>query len=123
VRDVAVVIDVQPFPDEAYVEGPDGANFDTRWITRTANHWIRSNTGLLLVHAHGGSGRPVFSSTDRRTNRAVMARLGVGILTAPYGALLLSDNDAAAVLAISSRILDGVVQVVPDGLGEMNLTA
>ncbi|MHB1550462.1 MAG: hypothetical protein ACYCX6_04615, partial [Vulcanimicrobiaceae bacterium] len=68
VRDVAVGIGVIPFADVAYVEGDAGANFDTRWAVAIANAEIRSNTGLLLVHSHGGRCRPAFSPVDRTTN-------------------------------------------------------
>lgn len=112
--DVLVGIGVIPFEQDAYVAGDAGANFDTRWAVDVANFEIRSNIGLLLVHAHGGRGQPAFSGVDRTTNVEVMLPLSIGIPSAPYGALVLSDNDAFAVVAVGHRLADARVVAVAD---------
>jgi hypothetical protein len=122
-RTVLVAIGVLPFPDEAYVEGPAGANFDTEWAVNVANQQIGGNVGLLLVHSHGGTGMPTFSGTDRSTNYSVMGALAVGVETAPYGAVVLSDTHARGVLATPKKLTDVKVIVVPDHLGELPVSA
>jgi hypothetical protein len=122
-RSVLVGVGVLPFPDEAYVAGPAGANFSTDWAVDVANEQIGTNVGLFLVHAHCGSGMPGFSSVDQRTNRSVMGALAFGIETAPYGALLLSDTHARCVLAVGRALVGVKVVVVPDRFGELQVTA
>jgi hypothetical protein len=118
-----VAVDAISFPDHAYVEGFAGANFDTSWVVERANEAITANAGLLLVHSHGGPGHPQFSLVDTRTNREVMAPLAVGAATVPYGAMVLSDVSAHAVIAVSGALHDVRVIVVADHLGAMELTA
>jgi hypothetical protein len=120
---ILVGIEAVPFPDLAYVDGPAGANFDTEWAVKIANQQIGSNIGLLLVHSHGGAGMPGFSSVDQQTNRTVMGALAVGVKTAPYGAMVLSDTDARCVISKSRSLTNVKVVVVPDRFGEMRVTA
>ena len=112
--DVLVGIGVVPFAQEAYVVGDAGANFDTRWTVDIANTEIRSNIGLLLVHSHGGKGHPGFSRVDTATNAEVMLPLSIGVSFAPYGALVLSDDDAFAVVAVDHRLVAARVVEVAD---------
>ena len=114
-RTIAVAFDMTPMPDEAYVDGPDGANFDARWLVSFADEQLDRNAGLLLAHSHGGYGRPHFGIVDWRTNREILAKLAVGVATAPYGAMLLSNDDQVAVFTIGSHLHEGTVVVVPDG--------
>lgn len=122
-QDVVVVVDCVAFADEAYVDGPAGANFDTRWLMGLANSRAASNAGLLLVHSHGGSGKPAFSATDRKTNNEVMATFAVGMATIPYGALLLSSDDCYAVVTIDGTLSSARVVIVPDADGRLDLSA
>ncbi len=122
-RTILVGIEAIPFPDCAYIDGPAGANFDTEWAVKIANEQIGANVGLLLVHSHGGKGMPDFSSVDQQTNRTVMGALAIGIRTAPYGAIVLSDTDARCVLSVARASMIVRVIVVPDRLGEMRVTA
>ena len=122
-RTILVGIAALPFPDHAYVDGPAGANFDTDWAVNVANEQIAANTGLVLVHAHGGTGLPMFSGVDQQTNRTVMGALAVGVNTAPYGAMVLSDTDARCVVSISRALTNVTVVVVPDRFGELRVTA
>jgi hypothetical protein len=112
--DVLVGIGVIPFAQEAYVAGDAGANFDTRWTVHIANAEIHSNIGLLLVHSHGGRGQPAFSCIDRTTNAEVMLPFSIGISSAPYGALVLGDDDASAVVAVDHRLVAARVVEVAD---------
>lgn len=112
--DVLVGIGVIPFAQEAYVAGDAGANFDTRWTVGIANAEIRSNIGLLLVHSHGGRGQPAFSRIDKTTNAEVMLPFSIGVSSAPYGALVLSNDDAFAVVAVDHRLVAARVVAVAD---------
>lgn len=122
-QDVVVVVDCVAFADEAYFDGPVGANFDTRWLMSMANSRAASNAGFLLVHSHGGSGKPAFSATDRKTNNEVMATFAVGMATIPYGALLLSSDDCYAVVTMDGRLSSARVVIVPDAGGRLDLSA
>ncbi|HTW85404.1 MAG TPA: hypothetical protein VMD91_15145 [Candidatus Sulfotelmatobacter sp.] len=122
-RTVVVAVGVLPFPDEAYVEGPAGANFSTEWAIEVANAGIPGNVGLMLTHSHGGVGMPMFSGVDARTNRSIMAALAVGAETSPFGAVVLSETDARCVLAVASGLTDTRVIVVPDRFGELRVSA
>jgi hypothetical protein len=122
VRDVLVAVGVIPFADEAYVEGDEGANFDTRWVVAVANREVLANAGLVLAHLHGGR-RPNFSSADRETNYTVIAPLSIGVPVAPYGAMVLGDAEATAVVAKGGRLVAARVIVVPDLLGGIDLSA
>lgn len=120
VRDVVVAFAVLPFADEAYVDGDAGANFDTRWSMSVANEEIRRNAGVLLAHLHGGTGRPAFSHVDQETNIHVMAPLSYGVEVAPYGAIVLSNDDEMAVVAVKGRLRSARVVVVADRIGHMD---
>jgi hypothetical protein len=122
-HEVVVAVGIIPFAEEAYVEGDAGANFETRWVVTIANREVTANTGLLLAHSHGGRERPRFSGVDRETNITVMAPLSIGVPVVPYGALVLSETDAAAVVAQAGRLVDARVVVVPDIPGRMDLSA
>jgi hypothetical protein len=122
-RTVVVAVGVLPLPDEAYVEGPAGANFSTEWAIDVANAGISGNVGLMLVHSHGGVGMPMFSGVDARTNRSIMAMLAVGVETAPFGAVVLSDTDARCVLAVKGELTETKVIVMPDRFGELRVTS
>ena len=115
-RDVVVATSFLAFPDEAYVDGPAGANFDTRWLVHTTNAGVPQNAGVLLIHSHGGRGKPGFSSTDQRTNRDIMAPLAIGVATIPYGALVLSDDTGMAVVTVDGRLVEADLIAVPDRL-------
>ncbi len=120
---ILVGIKAIPFPDSAYVDGAAGANFETEWAVKVANEQIGSNVGLLLVHSHGGAGMPAFSGIDQQANRAVMGALAIGVKTAPYGAIVLSDTDARCVLSVPRSLTNVNVVVVPDRFGELCVTA
>lgn len=120
---VIVAIGVIPFAQNAYVEGDAGATFDTAYAVEIANAEIGANTGLLLAHQHGGRGKPSFSGIDRQTNRQVMLQLAIGVQYAPYGAIVLNDDSAAAVVARDGCLVDADVVVVPDAVGAMDLSA
>ncbi len=122
-RMVAIGIRVMPFPEDAYVGGPAGANFSTEWAFDVANAGIPDNLGLMLVHAHGGEGMPMFSNVDMRTNRSIMATLAIGAESAPFGAVVLSDTDAHCVLAVPDGLTSMRVIVVPDRFGELKVSA
>lgn len=122
-RTVVVAVGVVPFPNEAYVDGPAGANFSTEWAVDIANAGIPDNVGLMLVHSHGGIGLPMFSGVDARTNRSIMAMLAVGVETAPFGAVVLSDTDARCVLAVNGGLTETRVIDVPDRFGELRASA
>lgn len=111
---VVIGIGTIPFPDFAYVAGPAGANFDSDWLVGIANREIGTNVGLVLVHSHGGAGTPGFSLVDRRTNARVMAPLAIGVEEAPYGAVVLSDDNARAVVTVASSLTSADVISVPD---------
>ncbi len=121
--DTIVAVAATPFPAHAYVEGFAGANFDTAWVVDAANAMILKNVGVFLVHAHGGTGAPRFSSVDEQTNRKVMAALAHGITTAPYGAMVLSLTSATAVLARAGALEVMRIVEVPDRLGRVEMTA
>jgi len=112
-RQVLVAVGVIPMPETAYVSGPDGANFDTRAVVELANRHLASNTGILLVHSHGGVGRPDFGDIDRRTNTEIMAKLAIGIDTAPYGAMVLSRDSATIVAVRDGALVEADLVVVP----------
>jgi hypothetical protein len=102
-------------PDEAYVRASDAAAaFSTRWLIDRGNLELRTNAGMLLAHAHGGHGDPRFSSIDARTNREVIARLSIGVDIAPYGAIVLSNDGASAVVATGGYLESARVIIVPD---------
>lgn len=122
-RTVVVAVGVLPFPEEAYVDGPAGANFSTEWAFDIANASIPDNVGLMLAHSHGGDGMPMFSGIDARTNRSIMAALAVGVETAPFGAIVLSNTDARCVVAVSGGLSEMKVAVVPDRFGELRVSA
>ena len=119
VRDVVVAFGVLPFVDEAYVDGDAGANFDTRWSIDVANKQIRRNAGLLLAHSHGGAGRPAFSRVDQETNVHVMVPLSYGVDVAPYGAIVLSNNDETAVVTVKGRLRRARIVIVADRVGAL----
>jgi hypothetical protein len=110
VRDAIVAVDAEPFPPDAYVEGPDGANFDVRWFVQRANDLVARNAGVMLAHMHVHRGLPCFSGIDRRTNISVISPLA-SCATVPTGALVLSLDHCAAFIAGEER--DVVVRVLP----------
>ena len=120
---IVVAIGVIPFAPNAYVEGDAGANFDTAYAVEIANAAIRENAGLLLTHQHGGRGTPSFSGVDRQTNRQVMLQLAIGVPYVPYGAIVLSDDAATAVVARDRHLVDADVVVVSDAIGAIDLRA
>ncbi len=98
-RGVVVGVRVHPFPDEAYVEGPDGANFGVPWLMDFLDKAAEQNAGALLCHAHGHYGKPGFSETDRRTNSLVMAKQRLFNESLPYGAMVVSLDESLAVVS------------------------
>jgi hypothetical protein len=52
-----------------------------------------------------------------------MAMLAVGVETAPFGAVVLSDTDARCVLATNDGLVDTKVIMVPDRFGELRASA
>ena len=122
-QDVVVVVDCIAFADEAYVDGLAGTNFDTRWLMSIANSRAASNSGLLLVHCHDGTGKPAFSAIDRKTNNEGMATLAVGMTTIPYGALVLSSDDYYAIVTMDGGLTPARVMIVPDAGGRLDLSA
>lgn len=112
---VVVGVGASPIPEHAYIDASDaGAAFDTRWLVAAANRELRSNVGLFVVHSHLGCGVPKFSGVDSRTNRQVIGRLSIGIDTAPYGAIVLSDDSEAAIVARAGRVHSAQVVVIAD---------
>src|ERR1700688_750062 len=86
-------------PDNAYVAGPDAANFDVRWLMQMAQGADRRNCGLLLTHLHEHKGRPWFSPADLWTVREVLYSLYRASPRFPQGALLFSSDAAVALIA------------------------
>ena len=112
--DVIVVVKVEPFPDSAYVDGPDGANFDVAWLVEAAARIGRCNAGLALAHMHGNKGRPRFSSVDQRTNRSIIRKLALMDQHLPYGAILLSKDAISAQLESSNGSVPLETIVAPE---------
>lgn len=114
-RNIAVAVGVLAFPDSAYRGAHDAAAaFDTQWVIKMANSELAVNVGIVLVHSHGGAAEPRFSAIDSRTNRELMARLSIGIDTAPYGAMVLSNTSQYAVLAVAGVLRVANVEIVYD---------
>lgn len=114
-RNIAVAIGVLPFPNDAYRDTLDAAAaFGTQWLVKMANNELAFNAGIVLVHSHGGAGEPRFSVIDGRTNRDVIARLSIGVETAPYGAMVLSGTSQYAVLAVDGVLRVANVEIVYD---------
>jgi hypothetical protein len=114
-RNIAVAVGAVPFPESAYRGAHDAvAAFDTQWLVRVANSELAFNAGIVLVHSHGGAGEPHFSAIDARTNRELMARLSIGVDTAPYGAMVLSNTSQHAVLAADGALRAVNVEIVYD---------
>ena len=111
-RSVIVGVRVDAFPDDAYVDGPDGANFSVSCLMEALDRLAEINAGVLLCHMHGHAGKPRFSATDVRTNEEVMAKQRVFGPLFPYGALVVSDDDATAVVASSDDLLEFAVAPV-----------
>jgi len=99
---VIVGVRVQRFPDEAYVDGPDGANFAVPWLMNALDEAANSNAGALLCHQHSHRGKPDFSGTDQRTNDRVMAKQRLVNDGVPFGAMVVSLDDFRALVAAAS---------------------
>jgi len=109
---VIVGVRLEAFPDDAYVDGPDGANFSVSWLMEALDRLTEVNAGVLLCHMHGHAGKPRFSATDIRTNEEVMAKQRIFSPLFPYGALVVSNDDATAVVASSDGLIEFVVAPV-----------
>lgn len=121
--DIIVVSDIIAFADSAYVEGPAGANFDTRWLLNVVNNLAPLNAGILLVHNHGGRGKPSFSRTDQETNREVIGAIAWGMPTIPYGAMVMSSDNRTAIIAHTLGFKDASVSIGSDRLGRLDCSA
>ncbi|HET9342937.1 MAG TPA: hypothetical protein VFO25_08490 [Candidatus Eremiobacteraceae bacterium] len=106
-----VGVRISPFPDVAYVDGPDGANFSVVWLMESLDRAAALNAGALLCHLHDHSGKPRFSATDVRTNESVMAKQRIFNPSLPYGAMVVSDDDCTAAVAVAEGLVE--VRVVP----------
>jgi hypothetical protein len=111
-RQVVVGVQVQPFPDEAYVDGPDGANFAVPWLMNALDRVSAVNAGALLCHMHGHQGKPAFSGTDRLTNELVMAKQRLVNANLPYGAMVISRDDFLAVVIGPSGLREADVKTM-----------
>jgi hypothetical protein len=107
---VVVAAEYFPCPDDAYVDGPQAANFDTRWFMRASQDAAAAHAGVFLTHLHDHRGRPWFSRPDMETNRNLVQPISRIDGTLPCGALLLS-NDSAAALVASGDNLTGIGRV------------
>jgi len=99
---VIVVVGYEPAPDVAYVKGRAAANFDVRWLMTSAEKATEMKCGVLWAHLHEHSGSPRFSPTDMQTSRSICPALWLACPRFPQGALVLSDNQASA-LIVSDR--------------------
>lgn len=96
---VVVVVGFDMVPDAAYVSGPDVANFDVRWLMNASERAAQRNCGILLTHLHEHKGVPWFSPADLRTARAVLYPMYRICPQFPQGALVMSFDSAAAIIA------------------------
>ena len=119
-RDIVVGVKVEAFADNAYVDGPNGANFDVHWLMGALDVAARSNAGALLCHEHGHRGKPAFSHVDRWTNESIMAKQRHVNEGLPYGALIVSLDDALGVLAGANGLHRVDVRVMSESIPSVN---
>lgn len=102
------------FPAEAYVDRHDApVSFDTRWLMNQSAVAARRNAGVFLIHLHEHNGKPWFSPVDMRTNRDVIRPMALVDQTLPTGAIVLSFDNVAGLLARSEGLLRLDVHEVP----------
>jgi len=109
---VVVAVAVQPFAADAYVRGPNGANFDVNWLMAAMNVAGEANAGTIICHQHAHAGKPAFSSVDNKTNEQIMAKQPIVSPWLPYGAMVLSNDDFHAVMACRNGLQEFDVRVV-----------
>lgn len=103
---VIIIVEYQELPREAYVDRLGApVSFDTRWLMRAAEAAAKRNAGVFLAHLHDHRGKPWFSPVDMRTNRQVIRPLALIDQSLPTGALLLSRDNAAALLGRSDGLI------------------
>ena len=101
-QNVIVVTKYIPCPEESYVDGPEAANFDARWLMRASEVAASENAGVFLTHMHEHKGIPWFSPPDMNTNKRLVHPISRIDPTLPCGALLLSLNSAVALVAVGT---------------------
>jgi len=107
-QDTMVLVQYIGLPLTAYsASGSAPISFETRWLMKMAQDAARKNAGIFLVHLHEHRGKPWFSPIDMETNRTIVQPLALIDQTSPTGALVLSLDDAAAVVGRS----DGLVAI------------
>lgn len=103
-----VVTEYAALPEEAYVrEALAPVSFDVRWIMTASENAGLESAGIFLVHLHEHRGKPWFSPVDMDTNRRIITPIALIDQTLPTGALILSLDSAAALVARG----DGLVAV------------
>jgi hypothetical protein len=101
-------------PEEAYLRDLHApVSFNTRWLMSAAEAAAHRNAGVFLTHLHEHKAKPWFSPIDMRTNRSVLRPMALIDQTLPTGALLLSLDQQAALLARSDGLIAVPVREVP----------
>jgi len=103
-----------PLPENAYVAGHHApVSFDSRWLMQQSATAAQQHAGIFLVHLHEHRGKPWFSPIDMRTNRDIIRPIALIEQTLPTGALLLSIDSAAGLLARSDGLIRLDIHEVP----------
>lgn len=90
---IILAADYRPVADEHYVDAPGyGALMGEAAIRDAMQHAHRHAVGMFHVHAHGGRGRPQFSSTDEREMPNFVPDFFNVRGDVPHGALVLSND-------------------------------
>lgn len=109
-----VITEYLAFPPHSYVNARHApVAFDTRWMMAQAEAAARQNAGIFLTHLHEHLGKPWFSHIDMRTNREIIRPFALIDQSLPTGALVLSFDNTAALLARSDGLLRLDVFEVP----------
>ncbi len=109
-----VTVEFAPLPEEAYVlDSRAPVSFDTRWLMRAAEDAAVHNAGIFLTHLHEHKGLPWFSPVDMQTNETILHPMALIDQTLPTGALLLSLDQAVALVARSDGLIPIPVREVP----------
>lgn len=89
----------QPVADDDYVRSDEvGAMIGPQAMRRAMEWAYKHRSGLLHVHTHGGTGRPMFSVTDRRSAFEFVTGFFNALPRIPQGILVLSNDSAAGLI-------------------------